>query len=138
MHVAVRKHDNAVIADLQGRLVGGIGDEILRGVVNELLAEGWRKILLNLTGVTALDSAGVGELVASLRTTHHLGAEMKVLNLNERVRRTLHMAALLPVFDVYDDEAAALASFPAGGPAAPQTARGTPGTGAKTHRGGHS
>ncbi len=136
MHVAVRKHENAVIADLQGRLVVGIGDEILRGVVNELLAEGWKKILLNLTGVTALDSAGVGELVASLRTTHHLGAEMKVLNLNERVRRTLHMAALLPVFDVYDDEAAALAAFSAGEGLPPQPAHGT--KGAKAHRGGNA
>lgn len=123
MHVAVRKTEDIVIADLQGRLVGGIGDEILRGVVNELLGEGWKKVLLNLTGVTAMDSAGVGELVGSLRTAHNLGAELKILNLNERVRRTLHIAALLPVFDVYDNETAALAAFPAGDPAAAKSAK---------------
>lgn len=123
MHVAVRKTEDIVIADLQGRLVGGIGDEILRGVVNELLGEGWKKVLLNLTGVTAMDSAGVGELVGSLRTAHNLGAELKILNLNERVRRTLHIAALLPVFDVYDNETAALAAFAAGVPAAAKAAK---------------
>src|SRR5262245_49670564 len=51
MHVEVRKVDDVVIVDLQGRLLAGVGDEILRNVVNELLAEGWKKILLNLSGV---------------------------------------------------------------------------------------
>lgn len=111
MHVGVRKHGDVVVADLSGRLVGGIGDEILRGVVNEILAEEWRKIVLNLTGVTAIDSAGIGELVESLKTSRRLGSDLRILNLNERIRKALHLAALLPVFDVYDDEAAALASF---------------------------
>ena len=111
MHVEVRKADDVVIVDLQGRLLAGIGDEILRNVVNELLAEGWKKILLNLSGVTAIDSAGTGELVASLKICERFGARLKLLNLHERVRRSLHLSELLPVFEVFDDEGSALQQY---------------------------
>ncbi len=111
MHVEVRKSGDGVIVDLQGRLLAGIGDEILRNVVNELLAEGWKKILLNLSGVVAIDSAGTGELVASLKICERFGASLKLLNLHERVRKSLHLSELLPVFEVFDDEVAALAHY---------------------------
>jgi anti-sigma B factor antagonist len=111
MHVEVRKAGDVVIVDLTGKLVGGVGDEILRGVVNELLAEGWKKILLNLSMVKTIDSAGVGELVSSLRVARKLGSSLKLLNLHEHVRKSLHLSALLPVFEVYDDEGVALAGF---------------------------
>lgn len=111
MHVEVRKKGDVVVADLSGRLVGGIGDEILREVINELLAEGWKKILLNLSGVTAIDSSGTGELVASLKICGKFDANLKLLNLHERVRKSLHLSELLPVFEVYDDETAALRHF---------------------------
>ena len=111
MHVEVRKNEEVVIVDMTGRLVGGIGDEILRNVVNELLAEGWKKILLNLSEVTSVDSAGTGELVASLKVSERFGAKLKLLNLHERVRKSLHLADLLPVFEVFDDESAALKHY---------------------------
>jgi anti-anti-sigma factor len=111
MHVEVRKAGDIVIVDLQGRLLAGIGDEILRNVVNELLAEGWKKILLNLSGVTVIDSSGTGELVASLKICQRFDAKMKLLNLHERVRKSLHLSELLPIFEVYEDETAALAHF---------------------------
>lgn len=111
MHVEVRKSKDVVIVDLQGRLLAGVGDEILRNVVNELLAEGWKKILLNLSGVTSIDSAGTGELVASLKISERFGARLKLLNLHERVRKSLHLAQLLPVFEVYDAESVALQHF---------------------------
>jgi anti-anti-sigma factor len=111
MHVEVRKSGEVVVVDMSGRLVAGVGDEILREVVNELLAEGWKKILLNLSQVTSVDSAGVGELVASLKVTQRLGGSLKLLNLNERVKTSLHLSSLLPLFEVYDDEHAALEHF---------------------------
>ena len=111
MHVTVRKSGDIVIADLTGQLHGGLGDEILRGVVNELLAEGWRKILLNCSKVTSIDSSGVGELVQSLRVCRKFEADLKLLNLHDRVKKSLHLAQLLPVFHVYDDEKEALKGF---------------------------
>jgi len=117
MHVEVRKKGDVVVADLTGRLVGGIGDEILREVVNELLAEGWKKILLNLSGVQVVDSAGIGELVASHKLCNKLGAQLRLLRLPKRVKETLHLAALLPVFHVFEDEKDALHDL--GAPAEP-------------------
>jgi len=108
MHVEVRKVGDVVIVDLKGRLLAGVGDEILRNVVNELLAEGWKKILLNLSGVTVIDSSGTGELVASMKICEKFDARLKLLNLHERVRKSLHLSELLPVFEVFDDETAAL------------------------------
>jgi anti-sigma B factor antagonist len=111
MHVEVRKVKDVVIVDLQGRLLAGVGDEILRDVMNELLAEGWRKILLNLSEVTSIDSAGVGELVASHKICERFDAKLKLLNLHERVRKSLHLSQLLPVFEVYDEERVALRHY---------------------------
>src|SRR5574340_1186868 len=108
MHVEVRKKGDIVVADLSGRLVCGIGDEILREVMNELLAEGWKKILLNLSGIQVVDSAGIGELVASHKLCHKFGAQLRLLRLPKRVKETLHLAALLPVFHVFEDEKDAL------------------------------
>jgi len=119
MHVEVRKKKDVVIVDLTGKLHAGLGDEILRGVVNELLAENWKRILLNLSKVTSIDSSGVGELVQSLKVSRSFGAQLKLLNLHERLKRSLHLAALLPVFEVYDDEAAALQHFSGNGASAP-------------------
>jgi anti-sigma B factor antagonist len=111
MHVEIRKTGDVVIADLAGKLTAGLGDQILRDTLDELLGEGWKKILLNLSGVSFMDSAGVGELVAGLRTAQRLGARVKLLNASPRVQSTLYIARLLPIFELFGDEAEALAAF---------------------------
>ena len=115
MHVEVRKAEDVVIVDLDGKLTAGLGDQILRETLDELLAEGYRKILLNLSAVTFMDSAGLGELVAGLKTARNLGAELKILKASPRVKSTLQLTRLLPVFDVYEDEQEAIRGFAAGG-----------------------
>lgn len=111
--MTVRKAEDVVIVNFTGQLHCGLDDEILQGVVNELLAEGWKKILLDLSKVTSIDSAGIGELVQSLRLCKKFDADLKLLNLHDRVRKSLHLAQLLPVFHVHDDEEEALKSFEA-------------------------
>jgi anti-sigma B factor antagonist len=111
MHVEVRKSDDVVIVDMNGKLVAGLGDQILHEVVDELLAEGYKKILLNLSHVSAIDSSGVGELVASLRLAGRFDSRLKLLNMNEHVKKSLHLAALLPLFEVYEKESDALSHF---------------------------
>lgn len=113
MHIEVRQAGDVMILDLKGRLTAGLGDQILREVVDELLAEGRRHILLNLSEVSFLDSAGVGELVAGLKTAKRFEAELKLLNVGARVYSTLDMARLLPTFEIYGDEGEALKSFEA-------------------------
>jgi anti-sigma B factor antagonist len=111
MHVDIRKSDDVVVVDLQGKLSAGLGDQILHDTIDELLAENWRKILLNLSEITFIDSAGIGELVSGLKTAQHLGARLKIVNTNERVHSTLFITRLLPLFDVYRDEQEALLAF---------------------------
>jgi anti-sigma B factor antagonist len=111
LHVDVRNAGDVVILDLKGKLVAGVDEEIFREVMKELFAESWKKILLNLSEINAIDSTGVGELVNSLRTARKVGCRLKLLNLNERVRKSLHLGQLLPLFEVYDDEPSALAGF---------------------------
>ncbi len=111
MHADVRRLQDVVVLDLSGKLTAGLGDQILRESLDELLAEGWKKILVNLSQVTFMDSAGVGELVAGLRTSQRLGAELRLLNVNERVHSTLSIARLLPVFGIHQSEQEALAAF---------------------------
>ncbi len=108
MHVEVREKSGVVIVDLKGKLTAGLGDQILRESIDELLAEGRKKILLNLSDVSFVDSAGVGELVAGLRTAKRFGAALKLLNASERVQATLYMARLLPIFEMYGDETEAV------------------------------
>ena len=111
MHVEVRQKQNVMILDLKGRLTAGLGEQILHDTIDELLAESRRKILLNLSEVAYLDSAGVGELVAGLKTARRFGAQLKLVNLGERVYSTLDMARLLPTFETFKDEDEAVRSF---------------------------
>jgi anti-sigma B factor antagonist len=111
MHVDTRKHDDVVVLDLKGKLTAGLGDQILRESIDELLAEGWKKILVNLSEISFMDSAGLGELVAGLRTARRFEAQLKLLNVGARVQSTLYMARLLPVFEIYENETEALGHF---------------------------
>jgi len=111
MHVEIRKAGDVVIVDLKGKLTAGLGDQILRDTIDALLAEGWTKVVLNLSDVTTLDSAGLGELVAGLRRCKAGGGRLKLFNANERVHSTIYIARLLPIFETYATEKDALAAF---------------------------
>ena len=111
MQVNVRKADDVVIVDLQGKLVAGVGDALLRDIMNELLAEDWKKILVNLSAVSSIDSSGIGELVASLKISDRFGAALKLLRADDGVEQTLRITQVLPLFQVYEDEQAALEAF---------------------------
>lgn len=112
LHVEVRKADQAVILDLQGKLAAGFGDQLLRETLDELFAEGWKAVLVNLTRVSFIDSAGLGELVAGLRRAQREGVSLKLLNNKAgRVHETLYVSRILPLFEVFESEDEALAAF---------------------------
>ena len=106
-----RERDERRLLEVFPDVLAGLGDQILREAIDELLAEGRRRVLLNLSEVAFVDSAGVGELVAGLKTARRFGAELKLLNVGDRVYSTLDMARLLPPFETYQDEAEAIRSF---------------------------
>ncbi len=91
MHIELRKSGDVIIVDLKGKLSAGLGDQILRETIDELLGENWKKILLNLSQVSFMDSAGLGELVAGLKTARNFGATLKILNQSARVQQSLYI-----------------------------------------------
>jgi anti-sigma B factor antagonist len=89
----------------------GDGTVALHKAIRCLVEEGKTRILLNLAGVTHIDSSGLGELIASHITLTKSGGEIKLAHLTERVHELMVITKLLTVFDAYDDEPKALASF---------------------------
>lgn len=104
---------DVTILSPQGKIV--IGDEVgaLREKIKEVLEAGTRNVLINMAGVTYIDSTGVGALVGSFTSIRNQGGQMKLANLGQRVRDILLVTKLLTVFDVYDSEAEGTKSFAA-------------------------
>ncbi len=114
MKTSTRQVDGVTIVDLSGRITLGEGSVVLRDLVRELLGKGNKKILLNLGEVTYIDSSGIGELVSAYTTVRNQGGELKLLNLTKKVHDLLQITKLYTVFDIKDDEAAAVKSFATG------------------------
>ncbi len=106
-----REVGHVTIVDVQGRIV--LGDEIgdLRAAVRRLVAQGKKKIILNLAAVDYIDSSGVGELVGCFTTVRNAGGELKLLNLSKKVHDILNVTKLYTVFDIREDEFNAVKSF---------------------------
>ncbi len=111
MKTSTRQVSGVTIVDLSGRITLGEGSVLLRDIVRDLVTKGQRKILLNLGDVTYIDSSGIGELVSAFTTVRNQGGELKLLNLTKKVHDLLQITKLYTVFDVKDDEAAAVAAF---------------------------
>ena len=111
LSVETRKVDGVVVLDLSGRVTAGEAVQLFRKTVRQFIDEGRRKFLVNLGGVSFIDSSGLGEFVTTYASLQSRGGEIKLLNLKKRIKDLLQMTKLLTVFDCHDDEAAALRSF---------------------------
>lgn len=111
MKIIERKEQDITILDLEGKITIGEGDVQLREAIHHLLSSGVGKILLNLARVSYIDSSGVGELISCYQTTKAKNAAFKLLNLSTKIQSVLHVAQILSVFEYYDTEADAVASF---------------------------
>ncbi|HEY7820582.1 MAG TPA: STAS domain-containing protein [Vicinamibacteria bacterium] len=112
MKLDLREKDGVAILVLSGQLTVGGGDEELREAIDTLLASGRARILVDFSDVTFMDSAGMGELVSGHRTVERFGGQLKLLNPSKRVHNSLTMSKLLPIFEIFEDEEKAVASFP--------------------------
>ncbi|MCW5961298.1 MAG: STAS domain-containing protein [Pyrinomonadaceae bacterium] len=111
LNISERQAGDVTILDMDGKVTIGEGSVALRTTIRRLVSEGKTKILLNLGSVGYIDSSGIGELVSSFTTVNKDGGTLKLLNLTEKIQDLLAITKLLTVFDVYEDEATALASF---------------------------
>jgi len=111
MQWSERRNGDVAILDLKGKLTIGVGDVQLRGLVRDLIDRGETRIVVNMKDVSYMDSAGTGELVYAYTSAKNAGAELKLLNLGARPRELLQFTELIRVFESFDDEDAAVASF---------------------------
>ncbi|MGA9993968.1 MAG: STAS domain-containing protein [Pyrinomonadaceae bacterium] len=106
-----RQVGKVTILDVDGNLRLGEGSAAIQKVIRRLSEEGQKQILLNLAHVAYIDSSGLGELIAGHVALSKSGGQIKLLHLTQRVRELMTITKLLTVFDVYENESEALASF---------------------------
>ncbi len=111
LNILERQAGDVTILDMSGKITIGEGSVALRTAVRRLLEEGKKKILLNLAKVNYIDSSGIGELVSSYTAIGKESGQLKLLNLTQKLQDLLTITKLLTVFDVYESEEDALASF---------------------------
>ena len=111
MEIEQRPSGDVIILDLTGKLTIGSGDELLKDKIHSLIQQGHRNLLLNLAGVPYVDSAGLGAIVSSYTTVSREGGSLKLLGLTSRIKDLLAITKLLTVFDTFESESDAVASF---------------------------
>jgi anti-sigma B factor antagonist len=102
---------DVTVIDAAGRITLGEGASAFRDMIRDLAAKGDRKLLLNLSEVSYIDSSGIGELVSGFTTVTNHGGSLKLVGLSKRVKDLLQITKLYTVFEVFDDEADSIRSF---------------------------
>ena len=111
INVLTREKSGVIILSVSGRVTLGEGATLLRDRIRQLSNSGQKKILLDLADLTYLDSSGIGALVSSFATVRNQGGHLKLLKLSKRVQDLLLLTKLYTVFEVFEDEPAAIGSF---------------------------
>lgn len=113
MSLKISKRDvgGVTVLDLNGRLTLGDASAQLRETLRGLATQGGPKILLNMGQVVYIDSSGLGELVSGFTTVKNQGGQLKLANLTQKVTDLLTITKLYTVFEIHNDEGAAVQSF---------------------------
>jgi anti-sigma B factor antagonist len=111
LNILERQTGDVAILTLTGQMLLDDGDLAFGRYVNDLMNRGVVRIVLDLAGVTYIDSSGVGMLAGKLKQVRERGGDIRLLNLNSRSQRLLGMMKLMIVFERFEDEAAAVRSF---------------------------
>lgn len=109
--VKTRKVDKVIVLDMSGKLVAGEPVLLLRNTVRAFVNDGSRHFVLNLGDTSYIDSSGLGELVSTFVSLRNRQGDVKLLNLSKMSKDLLQITKLVTVFDVYDNEAAAIAGM---------------------------
>jgi len=111
LKATVTSDGDVKIIRLEGKITLGEGSGTLRDTVRRVFDEGAMKLLLDLGGVSYIDSAGLGELVGCYTSANNKGAKLKLLHLQKRVEGLMQMTKLYLLFEAFEDEAEAVRSF---------------------------
>jgi len=111
LHVEERLANDVTILTLSGEMVLDDGDLVFRKVIHDLVDRGRVKILVDIGGVTYIDSSGIGMMAAKLKTVRDKGGDLRLMHLNSRGGRLFGLLKLRTAFETFDDETMALHSF---------------------------
>jgi anti-sigma B factor antagonist len=111
MKIETRTIGDIIVLDCSGKITLGEGTMTVRNSVRDILKNNGKKIILNLADVNYIDSSGIGELVSTYTTVTSSGGQLKLLSLTKKIQELLTITKLLTVFQVFDNEQSALASF---------------------------
>jgi anti-sigma B factor antagonist len=111
MTITERKSDDVTILDVEGKILLGEGDVQLKRKIDELIERKETRLVVNLANVPYMDSGGLGEIVRSYTTVKRAGGELKLLNATKRISDLLTITKLITVFEIHEDEGAAVKSF---------------------------
>ncbi|MEM8996366.1 MAG: STAS domain-containing protein [Acidobacteriota bacterium] len=111
MKIEARNQGGVTILAPKGKITIGVGDVALRQAVHEALEAGARNILIDLAGVSTVDSSGVGEMVSAYTTVTNRGGKLKLAKLPSKVADILQITQLITVFETYETIDEAINSF---------------------------
>jgi anti-sigma B factor antagonist len=109
--LTTRQVGDVTVIDANGRITLGEGASTFRDAIRDLATKGDKKLLVNLSDVSYIDSSGIGEMVSGFTTVTNHGGQLKLLGLTKRVKDLLQITKLYTVFEVFEDEATAVRSF---------------------------
>ncbi len=111
MKISAREIGNVTFVEPKGKITIGSGDVLLRDTINEAVSGGAKNILVDLKGVSKMDSSGLGELVAAHNTVTSGGGTIKLVNIPSKIYSIFGVAQIISVMDVFDDIDEAVGSF---------------------------
>jgi anti-sigma B factor antagonist len=111
MDMKIEEKYNSVVVHLRGKLFGGSFGVELSNALHKLLDEGKKNIVLDLDGVTVLNSSGFGILVASYTTVKNGGGDLKLAKISTKIKGVLSITKLNQIFEQYSTVEEALESF---------------------------
>jgi len=118
LNISTRENRGVTILDLTGKIALGESSGLLHTQLRDLVTAGKKDLLINLADVRSIDSSGLGTLVAGYTTVQNKGGELKLTNLTDRASELMTITKLYTVFEIFDDEKAAINSFSKTGEAA--------------------
>jgi len=105
-----RKTNGHIIVEASGRLEAGEPCVQLRELAKRLTTDGGRFFILNMEGISHMDSAGLGLLLSIYATIRNQGGDLKLLNVSHRVKELLRTTNLITIFQIFEDEDHAISS----------------------------
>jgi anti-sigma B factor antagonist len=109
--ITIRQIEGTTVLEVGGRITLGEGGVTLRDAIQNALKTGTKKLVLDMGGVSYMDSSGVGELTAAYTSARNKGCEVKLLHLTKRIDDLMQITKLATIFDIYSNEQQALSSF---------------------------